>query len=84
MTIPRGHCGSVYSTRFLADNSRLLSCSEDISVRYWYLVSFPNTVLYQKHAYPVWDVGISPCGLYLAVVPMTLPPGCDPLIGCTR
>ncbi|ERE87312.1 TAF5-like RNA polymerase II CBP-associated factor-associated factor subunit 5L [Cricetulus griseus] len=34
MKILRGHCGPVYSTRFLADSSGLLSCSEDMSIRY--------------------------------------------------
>ncbi|XP_038172285.1 TAF5-like RNA polymerase II p300/CBP-associated factor-associated factor 65 kDa subunit 5L isoform X3 [Arvicola amphibius] len=66
MKILRGHCGPVYSTRFLADNSGLLSCSEDMSIRYWDLGSFTNTVLYQGHAYPVWDVDISPYSLYFA------------------
>uniref|UniRef100_A0A8D0HQA9 TAF5-like RNA polymerase II p300/CBP-associated factor-associated factor 65 kDa subunit 5L n=1 Tax=Sphenodon punctatus TaxID=8508 RepID=A0A8D0HQA9_SPHPU len=45
---------------------RLLSCSEDMSIRYWDLGSFTNTVLYQGHAYPVWDLDISPCSLYFA------------------
>uniref|UniRef100_A0A8I6AK85 TFIID subunit TAF5 NTD2 domain-containing protein n=1 Tax=Rattus norvegicus TaxID=10116 RepID=A0A8I6AK85_RAT len=66
MKILRGHCGPVYSTRFLADSSGLLSCSEDMSIRYWDLESFTNTVLYQGHAYPVWDVDISPYILYFA------------------
>ncbi|EDL11763.1 TAF5-like RNA polymerase II p300/CBP-associated factor-associated factor 65 kDa subunit 5L [Mus musculus] len=66
MKILRGHCGPVYSTRFLADSSGLLSCSEDMSIRYWDLGSFTNTVLYQGHAYPVWDVDISPFSLYFA------------------
>lgn len=62
----RGHCGPVYSTRFLADSSGLLSCSEDMSIRYWDLATFTNTVLYQGHAYPVWDLDISPYSLYFA------------------
>ncbi|XP_054568874.1 TAF5-like RNA polymerase II p300/CBP-associated factor-associated factor 65 kDa subunit 5L isoform X1 [Eptesicus fuscus] len=62
----RGHCGPVYSTRFLADSSGLLSCSEDMSIRYWDLGTFTNTVLYQGHAYPVWDLDISPYSLYFA------------------
>lgn len=66
MKVLRGHCGPVYSTRFLADSSGLLSCSEDMSIRYWDLGSFTNTVLYQGHAYPVWDVDISPYSLYFA------------------
>ncbi|NXP98996.1 TAF5L factor, partial [Vidua macroura] len=66
MKILRGHCGPVYSTRFLSDSSGLLSCSEDMSIRYWDLRSFTNTVLYQGHAYPVWDLDISPCSLYFA------------------
>ncbi|NWZ53754.1 TAF5L factor, partial [Haliaeetus albicilla] len=66
MKILRGHCGPVYSTRFLSDSSGLLSCSEDMSIRYWDLGSFTNTVLYQGHAYPVWDLDISPCSLYFA------------------
>ncbi|XP_011891479.1 TAF5-like RNA polymerase II p300/CBP-associated factor-associated factor 65 kDa subunit 5L isoform X2 [Papio anubis] len=66
MKILRGHCGPVYSTRFLADSSGLLSCSEDMSIRYWDLGSFTNTVLYQGHAYPVWDLDISPYSLYFA------------------
>ena len=66
MKILRGHCGTVYSTRFLADSSGLLSCSEDMSIRYCDLGSFPHTVLYQGHAYPVWDVDISPYSLYFA------------------
>ncbi|KAM5144848.1 TAF5-like RNA polymerase II p300/CBP-associated factor-associated factor 65 kDa subunit 5L isoform 1-T1 [Callospermophilus lateralis] len=62
----RGHCGPVYSTRFLADGSGLLSCSEDMSIRYWDLGTFSNTVLYQGHAYPVWDLDVSPYSLYFA------------------
>ncbi|KAM8953354.1 TAF5-like RNA polymerase II p300/CBP-associated factor-associated factor 65 kDa subunit 5L isoform 1-T1 [Pelodytes ibericus] len=66
MKILRGHCGPVYSTRFLSDSSGLLSCSEDTSIRYWDLASFTNTVLYQGHAYPVWDLDVSPCSLFFA------------------
>ncbi|OWK07709.1 hypothetical protein Celaphus_00008106 [Cervus elaphus hippelaphus] len=66
MKVLRGHCGPVYSTRFLADSSGLLSCSEDMSIRYWDLGSFTNTVRYQGHAYPVWDLDISPHSLYFA------------------
>ncbi|XP_029450031.1 TAF5-like RNA polymerase II p300/CBP-associated factor-associated factor 65 kDa subunit 5L isoform X2 [Rhinatrema bivittatum] len=66
MKILRGHCGPVYSTCFLSDSSGLLSCSEDMSIRYWNLNSFTNTVLYQGHAYPVWDLDISPCSLFFA------------------
>ncbi|XP_073913016.1 TAF5-like RNA polymerase II p300/CBP-associated factor-associated factor 65 kDa subunit 5L isoform X5 [Castor canadensis] len=66
MKVLRGHSGPVYSTRFLADSSGLLSCSEDMSIRYWDLGSFTNTVLYRGHAYPVWDLDISPYSLYFA------------------
>ncbi|ELK05061.1 TAF5-like RNA polymerase II p300/CBP-associated factor-associated factor 65 kDa subunit 5L [Pteropus alecto] len=66
MKVLRGHCGPVYSTRFLADSSGLLSCSEDMSIRYWDLGSLTNTVLYQGHAYPVWDLDVSPYSLYFA------------------
>ncbi|XP_028903197.1 TAF5-like RNA polymerase II p300/CBP-associated factor-associated factor 65 kDa subunit 5L [Ornithorhynchus anatinus] len=62
----RGHCGPVYGTRFLSDGSGLLSCSEDTSIRYWDLGTFTNTVLYQGHSYPVWDLDVSPCSLYFA------------------
>lgn len=64
MKILRGHCGPVYATKFLSDNSGLLSCSEDMTVRYWDLCSFKNTGLYQGHAYPVWDIDVSPLSLY--------------------
>ncbi|XP_030636577.1 TAF5-like RNA polymerase II p300/CBP-associated factor-associated factor 65 kDa subunit 5L [Chanos chanos] len=60
----RAHCGPVYRTAFLTDSSGLLSCSEDSTIRYWDLSSFTNTALYQGHAYPVWDVDVSPCSLY--------------------
>ncbi|KAB0370833.1 hypothetical protein FD755_017242 [Muntiacus reevesi] len=66
MKVLRGHCGPVYSTRFLADSSGLLSCSQDMSIRYWDLGSFTNTVRYQGHAYPVWDLDNSPHSLYFA------------------
>ncbi|XP_040122496.1 TAF5-like RNA polymerase II p300/CBP-associated factor-associated factor 65 kDa subunit 5L [Oryx dammah] len=66
MKVLQGHCGPVYSTRFLPDSSALLSCSEDTSIRYWDLESFTNTVLYQGHAYPVWDLDISPHSLFFA------------------
>ncbi|KAK2083118.1 hypothetical protein P7K49_038354 [Saguinus oedipus] len=66
MKILRGHCGPVYSTRFLTDSSGLLSCSEDMSIRYWDLGSFTNTVLYQGHACPLSDLDISPYSLYFA------------------
>uniref|UniRef100_A0A1A7YQB2 TAF5-like RNA polymerase II, p300/CBP-associated factor (PCAF)-associated factor n=1 Tax=Iconisemion striatum TaxID=60296 RepID=A0A1A7YQB2_9TELE len=62
----RGHNGSVYRTTFLTDSSGLLSCSEDTTIRYWDLGSFTNTALYQGHAYPVWDLDVSPCSLYFA------------------
>ncbi|XP_075059553.1 TAF5-like RNA polymerase II p300/CBP-associated factor-associated factor 65 kDa subunit 5L isoform X2 [Mixophyes fleayi] len=66
MKILRGHCGPVYSTRFLSNSSGLLSCSEDASIRYWDLSSFSNTVLFEGHAYPVWDLDVSTCGLFFA------------------
>ncbi|XP_030052336.1 TAF5-like RNA polymerase II p300/CBP-associated factor-associated factor 65 kDa subunit 5L [Microcaecilia unicolor] len=66
MKILRGHCGPVYSTRFLSDSSGLLSCSEDTSIRYWNLSSFTNTVLYHGHTYPIWDLDISSCSLFFA------------------
>ncbi|XP_073407945.1 TAF5-like RNA polymerase II p300/CBP-associated factor-associated factor 65 kDa subunit 5L isoform X1 [Dendrobates tinctorius] len=66
MMILRGHCGPVYSTRFLSKNAGLLSCSEDASIRYWDLNSFTNTVLYQGHAYPIWDLDVSTCNLFFA------------------
>uniref|UniRef100_A0A3Q4M9V6 TAF5-like RNA polymerase II, p300/CBP-associated factor (PCAF)-associated factor n=1 Tax=Neolamprologus brichardi TaxID=32507 RepID=A0A3Q4M9V6_NEOBR len=62
----RGHSGPVFRTAFLTDSSGLLSCSEDTTIRYWDLGSFTNTVLYQGHVYPVWDVDVSPCSLYFA------------------
>ncbi|KAM8842773.1 TAF5-like RNA polymerase II p300/CBP-associated factor-associated factor 65 kDa subunit 5L [Synchiropus picturatus] len=62
----RAHSGPVYRTAFLTDSSGLLSCSEDTTVRYWDLGSFTNSVLYQGHTYPVWDVDVSPCSLYFA------------------
>ncbi|KAI3353535.1 hypothetical protein L3Q82_020062, partial [Scortum barcoo] len=62
----RGHSGPVFRTAFLTDSSGLLSCSEDTTIRYWDLGSFTNTALYQGHAYPVWDVDVSPCSLYFA------------------
>ena len=66
MKVLWGHCGPAYSTRVLADSSGLLSYSEDMSIRYWDLGSFTNTVRYQGHAYPVWDLDISPHSLYFA------------------
>ncbi|KAK2909322.1 hypothetical protein Q8A67_005159 [Cirrhinus molitorella] len=62
----RAHSGPVYRTAFLTDGSGLLSCSEDSTVRFWDLNSFTNTVLYRGHAYPVWDVDVSPCSLYFS------------------
>ena len=64
MKVLRGHCGPVYGTRFLLDSSALLSCSEDTSIRYWDLGTFTNTVQYQGHACPLWDLDISPHSLY--------------------
>uniref|UniRef100_A0A9J8CHW1 TAF5-like RNA polymerase II, p300/CBP-associated factor (PCAF)-associated factor n=1 Tax=Cyprinus carpio carpio TaxID=630221 RepID=A0A9J8CHW1_CYPCA len=62
----RAHSGPVYRTAFLTDGSGLLSCSEDSTVRLWDLSSFTNTVLYRGHAYPVWDMDVSPCSLYFS------------------
>ncbi|XP_065151240.2 TAF5-like RNA polymerase II p300/CBP-associated factor-associated factor 65 kDa subunit 5L [Paramisgurnus dabryanus] len=62
----RAHSGPVYRTAFLTDGSGLLSCSEDSTVRFWDLNSFTNTVLYHGHAYPVWDVDVSPCSMYFS------------------
>ncbi|KAK5865427.1 hypothetical protein PBY51_019698 [Eleginops maclovinus] len=58
--------GSGSEIKTLRDSSGLLSCSEDTTVRYWDLGSFTNTALYRGHAYPVWDVDVSPCSLYFA------------------
>ncbi|PIO36747.1 hypothetical protein AB205_0151040, partial [Aquarana catesbeiana] len=66
MKILRGHCGPVYSTRFLSNSSGLLSCSEDSSIRFWDLKTYTNTVLYEGHAYPVWDLDVSACSLFFA------------------
>jgi transcription initiation factor TFIID subunit 5 len=37
-----------------------------MSIKYWDPGSFTNTVLYRGHAYPVWDLDISPYSMYFA------------------
>lgn len=61
-----GHCRLVHSMRFFTDGSGLLSCSGDMSIRYWDLGSFSNNLLYQGHKYPMWDLDISQYSLYFA------------------
>ncbi|KAI4800188.1 hypothetical protein KUCAC02_013422 [Chaenocephalus aceratus] len=54
-----------FARPFLTDSSGLLSCFRDTTVRYWDLGQLTNTALYRGHAYPVWDVDLSPCSLLL-------------------
>lgn len=61
-----GHCGPVYETSFSPDNSHLVSCSEDGTVRLWNLATFTNVVCYKGHMNPVWSVSFSPLGYYFA------------------
>lgn len=61
-----GHAGPVYETSFSPDNSHLVSCSEDGTVRLWNLATFTNVVCYKGHMNPVWSVSFSPLGYYFA------------------
>eukprot|EP00053_Salpingoeca_punica_P003980 m.46379 g.46379 ORF g.46379 m.46379 type:complete len:640 (+) comp12531_c0_seq1:26-1945(+) len=61
-----GHSGPVYATRLNTDNSILLSCSEDATVRLWSTATYSNLACYRGHSYPVWDCAFSPLGLYFA------------------
>jgi transcription initiation factor TFIID subunit 5 len=61
-----GHCGPVYETSFSPDNSHLVSCSEDGTVRLWNLHTWTNVVCYKGHMNPVWSVQFSPLGYYFA------------------
>jgi transcription initiation factor TFIID subunit 5 len=61
-----GHSGPVYATRFSVDNSVLLSCSEDTTIRLWNTATYSNVACYRGHSYPVWDCAFSPTGLYFA------------------
>ena len=55
----QGHSGPVYSTKFTPNNTHLISCSGDTTVRLWDLDSFENRVVYRGHTYPVWALDIS-------------------------
>ncbi|XP_063053808.1 TAF5-like RNA polymerase II p300/CBP-associated factor-associated factor 65 kDa subunit 5L [Engraulis encrasicolus] len=61
-----GGGGSGTSRAHGGGGQALLSCSEDATVRLWDLSSFACAAVYRGHAYPVWDVSVSPCGLYFA------------------
>lgn len=54
-----GHSGPVYSTKFTPNNTHLISCSGDTTIRLWDLNSFENRVVYRGHTYPVWALDIS-------------------------
>ena len=61
-----GHSGPVYATQFTPNNTHLLSCSDDTTLRLWDLSSMENAVAYRGHTYPVWALDISQQGQYFA------------------
>ncbi|KAL1526652.1 hypothetical protein AB1Y20_015356 [Prymnesium parvum] len=62
----RGHAGPVYSLSFSRDDTILLSCSQDGTVRLWGIAQRACLVCYQAHAAPVWGVAFAPLGSYFA------------------
>jgi WD40 repeat protein len=61
-----GHSGPVFGTSFSPDNSFLLSCSEDSTVRLWHAERKFALVTYKGHSGPVWATDWSSVGYYFA------------------
>lgn len=61
-----GHSGPVYATQFTPNNTHMLSCSDDTTLRLWDMSSLENAVVYRGHTYPVWAMDISQQGQYFA------------------
>jgi len=73
-----GHSGPVYSVAFApssvkpngeigdTDTKWLLSCSQDSSIRLWFLDTFQCVVVYKGHVGPVWSISWGPYGHYFA------------------
>merc|ERR1719427_74816 len=62
----RGHTGIVYQTRYFADDTHLLSASQDKTVRVWSVSSGKCCVEYRGHDHTVWDVAALPSSTYFA------------------
>jgi WD40 repeat protein/serine/threonine protein kinase len=58
----RGHTGSVYSVAFSPDGKRLVSGSEDHTVKVWDAVTGQETLTLRGHSGPVYSVAFSPDG----------------------
>lgn len=73
-----GHSGPVYSVAFApssvkpsgeigeTDTKWLLSCSQDSTIRLWFLDTFQCVVVYKGHVGPVWSISWGPYGHYFA------------------
>ena len=58
----QGHGRDVRSVRFVADDSVLVSCSDDLTVRTWDVASGSQQALCLGHTERVWGLSISPDG----------------------
>ncbi|XP_057365872.1 TAF5-like RNA polymerase II p300/CBP-associated factor-associated factor 65 kDa subunit 5L [Daphnia carinata] len=66
LSICLGHSGPVYATQFTPNNTHMLSCSDDTTLRLWDMSSMENAVVYRGHTYPVWAMDISQQSQYFA------------------
>lgn len=66
VSICLGHTGAVYATQFTPNNTYMLSCSDDTTLRLWDMSSMENAVVYRGHTYPVWAMDVSQQGQYFA------------------
>ncbi|XP_071496090.1 TAF5-like RNA polymerase II p300/CBP-associated factor-associated factor 65 kDa subunit 5L [Diadema antillarum] len=62
--VMRAHSDTVYGSGFLPDVPLMISASGDATVRAWNLSTFSNVAVYRGHKYPIWDVDVSPMGVY--------------------
>jgi len=60
----RGHTGIVYQARYIAEDTHLLSASQDKTVRVWNVATSAACVEYRGHDHTVWDVAALPSSTY--------------------
>ena len=58
----QGHSRDVRSVKFVADDSLLVSCSDDLTIRTWAVVSGSQQDLGLGHTEGIWGLSVSPDG----------------------